>query len=387
MALFLPSLHILSPLSPRKTFFPPWVFELGFLALLLCQESVHHFFDLVKNWRISTNPSLKTMSTMSFNLRRSLQSKVEREAAQIPDSGTTIFDLPELDLDCILEKLPPAELCKMVAVCRYLKERCVGDHLWKRHMREKWSRVIGEAALRKWELQIEPRRDFEVRSEKPAASYLRRLPWLKRKADSSRTSPADSLISFYQALENGGFSFPAQVFNRENGNAGFLLSCYDAEISYSYRKNKFYARYPPHGKRVPAVEEVPWERIRAPSVSTSAHDLHISVCLNDLNPGDHIEIQWRRNKEFPYGWWYAVVGHLEGCDRDDHHCFCHESDTLVLEFNHYPPDSRWRKKIIDRREHSEDGSEDDGFYGGIRKLERKEEISIWKQFWPAEAVE
>lgn len=314
-----------------------------------------------------------------------MQSKVGREAAQIPVYGTTIFDLPDLDLDCILEKLPPADLCKMAAVCGYLKERCVGDHLWKRHMKEKWSRIIGEAALRKWELQIAPTRGFDVRSEERTASF-RCLSWLKRKVESRRTLPVDSLISFYQALENGRFSFPAQVFNRENGNVGFLLSCYDAEISYSYRKNKFYAIYPPHGKRVPAVEEVPWERIRAPSVSTSAHDLHISVCLNNLKPGDHIEIQWRRNKEFPYGWWYAVVGHLEGCDRDDH-CFCHANDTVVLEFNHYPPESRWRRKIIDRREHREDGSEDDGFYGGIRKLERKEEISMWKQFWPAEAVE
>lgn len=60
-------------------------------------------------------------------------------------------------------------------------------------------------------------------------------------------------------------------------------------------------RYPPHGKRIPAIEEVPWERIRAPSVATSAHELHISDCLSDLHPGDHFEIQWRRNKDFPYG--------------------------------------------------------------------------------------
>lgn len=48
-------------------------------------------------------------------------------------------------------------------------------------------------------------------------------------------------------------------------------------------------------------EGVQWDRLRAPPVDTPAHDLHISDCLNDLRPGDHIEIQWRRSKEFPYG--------------------------------------------------------------------------------------
>lgn len=48
-------------------------------------------------------------------------------------------------------------------------------------------------------------------------------------------------------------------------------------------------------------ESIHWDRLRAPPVDTPAHDLHISDCLNDLKPGDHIEIQWRRSKEFPYG--------------------------------------------------------------------------------------
>jgi hypothetical protein len=46
---------------------------------------------------------------------------------------------------------------------------------------------------------------------------------------------------------------------------------------------------------------VQWDRVRAPPVDTLARDLHASDCLHELRPGDHIEIQWRRNKEFPYG--------------------------------------------------------------------------------------
>lgn len=83
------------------------------------------------------------------------------------------------------------------------------------------------------------------------------------------------------------------------------LSVY-MHVHISYRKKSgliiSYYRYPPHGTRADAREcGIPWERIRAPPVDTSPHDLHISDCSNDLHPGDHIEIQWRRNKEFPYG--------------------------------------------------------------------------------------
>jgi len=61
-------------------------------------------------------------------------------------------------------------------------------------------------------------------------------------------------------------------------------------------------RYPPHGRK-PAKEEagVQWGRIRAPPVGTPAHELHASDCLEALRPGDHFEIQWRKNKDFPYG--------------------------------------------------------------------------------------
>jgi len=200
--------------------------------------------------------------------------------------------------------------------------------------------------------------------------------------------PVDSIMSWYLALESGNFWFPAQVYNRENGHVGFVLSCYDAELSYDRRTDTFQARYPPHGRRASTIETgVTWDRLRAPPVDTSPHDLHISDCLNELRPGDHIEIQWRRNKEFPYGWWYGVVGHLETCDGNDNYCRCHYSDSLVLEFNQYTRGSRWRTMSVNRKDHREEGNEADGFYGGIRKLECNEEISVWKKLWPAEVLE
>lgn len=48
-------------------------------------------------------------------------------------------------------------------------------------------------------------------------------------------------------------------------------------------------------------ENVPWHRLRAPPIDVPAHVLHASDCLHDLRPEDHIEIQWRKSKELPYG--------------------------------------------------------------------------------------
>lgn len=61
-----------------------------------------------------------------------------------------------------------------------------------------------------------------------------------------------------------------------------------------------YCRYSPHG-RWATEENIQWHRLRMPPIDISPQTLHISDCLADLRPGDHIEIQWRRNREFPYG--------------------------------------------------------------------------------------
>jgi hypothetical protein len=62
----------------------------------------------------------------------------------------------------------------------------------------------------------------------------------------------------------------------------------------------FCCRYSPHERRT-TEENIQWDRLRAPPVDTPPHILHASDCLNDLKPGNHIEIQWRRKREFPYG--------------------------------------------------------------------------------------
>ncbi|KAK4780669.1 hypothetical protein SAY87_016775 [Trapa incisa] len=266
-------------------------------------------------------------------IKASLNPKLEN--VKETEEEMSVLDLPELALECILERLPPGGLFSMASVCNSLRKRCMSDHLWKRHMDQKWGRVIGQAAYREWECFIASRRDCGCSRQgklKGLMKLLRFLPfsWIKSKLDNGEKKrnphPTDSTMSWYLALETGKFWFPAQVYNRENGHVGFMLSCYDADLSYDARTDTFQARYPPHGRRAAATESgVTWDRLRAPPVNTLPHDLHRSSCLSDLRPGDHIEIQWRRNKGFPYGWWYGVVGHLESCDGSEVYCQCHDS--------------------------------------------------------------
>ncbi|CAL5425481.1 unnamed protein product [Camellia sinensis] len=271
-------------------------------------------------------------STMAMK-KKTPSSKVENVEET---TEMCVLDLPELILESILERLPANGLCSMASVCNSLRDKCSSDHLWERHMKQKWGRIIGPAAHRKWQWHTASRKDcgFLDRSQRrgliKSLSQLWPLSLIRSNFDniSKRNSslPVDSIMSWYIALETGKFWFPAQVYNRENGHVGFMLSCYDAELCYDPHTDTFQARYPPHGRRPVALENcVTWDRLRAPPIDTSPHDLHNSDCLNELCPGDHIEIQWRRNKEFPYGWWYGVVGHLESCDGSDNYCSCHES--------------------------------------------------------------
>ncbi|XP_020587540.1 F-box protein At2g32560-like [Phalaenopsis equestris] len=369
------------PLQPL----PSWANEGRLLSFLFAQEFHLLYVNSIKYF-------FKSMAAKKH------ASRIE----SIADSTEiSVLDLPELALECILEKLSPAGLCNMAGVCRSLRQRCRSDYLWERQMREKWGRVIGKAAERSWIKYLNVRNESSVATEasigktKRLFGSLTRL-WLlsllKLRLDGSgkhRSSlPDDSIMSWYLSLETGKFWFPAQIYNREHGHVGFMLSCYDAELSYDSTTDAFRARYPPHGRRTIVTEEgVEWDRIRATPTDNNPHDLHLSDCLHDLHPGDHIEIQWRRNKEFPYGWWYGVVGHLERCDGYEHFCRCHSSETIILEFNQYTPGSRWRQTTVNRKDHREEGNETDGFYGGIRKLYSKVEISTWRQLWPTDILE
>ncbi|XP_076925399.1 F-box protein At2g26850-like [Bidens hawaiensis] len=326
--------------------------------------------------------------------RRCYNSKLNTKTENIETntiSESSLLNLPDLALETILEKLEPADLCKMACVSTYFRDICFTDYLWKHHMKQRWGRLIGSVAQKEWMLHVASQKHSLDGAE--SRGFLSKLwPVMMFKFNDERKpiQPPDtcSIVSCYRALETGRFWFPAQIFNRENGHVGFVMSCYDAELSYDSQTDTFKARYPPHGPRAVASESgVTWERLREVPVDSSPHDLHTSTCLNKLRPKDHIEIQWRRNKQFPYGWWYGVIGHLESCDANDTYCRCHESDMVMLEFKQYAPGSRWRHMTINRKEHREEGNETEGFYGGIKKLYNKDDISTWQRFWPNDVLE
>lgn len=303
--------------------------------------------------------------------------------------GFSLLHLPELALENILSRLPAESLCVMAGLSCELRNQCQSNHLWEPLLKAKWGKIVGVDAYREWQWNVA----FDKVDYRCCIFWTCIWPFSLLHSDENGKKkrddlPLDSLMARYCALESGQFWFPAQVYNREHGHVGFMLSCYDAHLSYDRRTDTFRARYPPHGPHMIAIEEdVEWGRLRATPVDTPAHALYTSTCLANLKPGDHAEVQWRRNKEFPYGWWYAVVGHLDVCDGDSHRCICHLDDTLCLDFNQYTIGSRWRRRVVNRHTHHEVGNEADGFYGGIRKLQTAEEISAWKQLWPDQVLE
>ncbi|XP_057983598.1 F-box protein At2g32560-like [Malania oleifera] len=371
---------------------PSWRAEMRLLAHELWEE----FPSFLVSWFQKSRLGIKSFRVPTITQLKKMSPSSQAENVEPAEERISLLDLPELTLECIFEQLSPAGLCSMAGACTSLRDRCRSDHLWKKHMKRKWGRLIGDVAYREWQWYIASRERTSLLDQSKHrglfASLLKLWPlsWFRCNLDACTEPksclPVDSIMAWYLSLESGKFWFPAQVYNRESGHVGFLLSCYDADLSYDFCTDTFRARYSLHGRQT-IEENIQWDRLRAPPVNTPAHVLHVSDCLNDLKPGDHVEIQWRRNREFPYGWWYGVVGHLKSCDENENNCRCHTSGMVILEFNQYSPDSRWRQTVINRKDHREEGNDVDGFYGGIRKLYKEEEISTWKRLRPTQVLE
>ncbi|KAI5663791.1 hypothetical protein M9H77_23114 [Catharanthus roseus] len=375
--------------------FSTWKRDIRFLRMLKLPLFLWEISRFLVYWL----PSCDTARSFLPSARNGRVAEAENEVEK--DEKMSLLDLPDLTLECVLERLSPSGLCNMASVCSSLRERCTSDHLWEKHMKQKWGRLIGNAAYKQWQRQIVSRnraKFLKSKRQKGLFGYLSSV-WhgmcLWNLSNENNLSSElrsclndDSVMAWYLAIETGKFWFPAQVYNREvqNGHVGFMLSCYDAEVRYDSATDTFIARYLANGRQT-IEDNIDWNRLRAPAVDTPAHVLHVSDCLNDLKPGDHIEVQWRRNEDFPYGWWYGVVGHLESCNGQESHCQCHQSDIVILEFKQYTQGSRWRQTVINRKDHREVGNGADGFYGGVRKLCNEKEISMWKCLWPTSTLE
>lgn len=204
------------PLKPL----PPWASEIRLLSLLFTKDlSFFPNAKLLKNSLVGSSNSCPLSSKMSPK-KKTFSSKVENLEMM------NLLDLPELALECILEKLPPNGLCSMASVCSSLRDRCTSDHFWERHMKQKWDRVVGPAAYREWQWHMASRNRSEfMNGGGKQIGFLKSLYRLwpfslirsSFSSDSNRKSyiPIDSIMSCYLALETGKFWFPAQVYNRE----------------------------------------------------------------------------------------------------------------------------------------------------------------------------
>lgn len=148
--------------------------------------------------------------------------KVEYEE----NKKVSLVDLPELTLECILDKLPPTELRVMAGVSSYLRQKCTSDHLWEKHMKHKWGRVIKDAAYREWQRHVASKRRVNVSyksNEMGSYDFLFNIwpfSWTRRprtecSSEVRRSLRDDSIMPWYIAIESGDFWFPGQVYNRE----------------------------------------------------------------------------------------------------------------------------------------------------------------------------
>lgn len=195
---------------------------------LFWRELASLFSQLRSSSHCSTSTQSRIASAMSF--KKKILQKVEN-VEELADFS--ILDLPELALECILEKLPPAGLCSMAGVCRSLRDICRSDHLWERHMKKKWGRVVGHASYREWKWFVASRKDYGALEGSQSKGWIASLScvwpvsWLNLKMDCSCSKernrlPVDSIMSWYLYLESGKFWFPAQVYNREVKKSYFL---------------------------------------------------------------------------------------------------------------------------------------------------------------------
>ncbi|KAI5393270.1 hypothetical protein KIW84_060403 [Lathyrus oleraceus] len=292
---------------------------------------------------------------------------------------SSLLDLPEVTLDLILNQLSPKELCRMLEVCVFLRDKCKSDDLWEKHLKNKWGRVIGEAVYKEWHLHVTKAKEGNHGTNNQNGSFgsfvgvwpnLYLCSYLQDSSLVINNQWSNHfMMSLFFSLERGRFWFPAQVYKG--------LVVHDALVRYDYESNTFQARYQHGGWRL-FGNNMEWDMVRVPSVDSHPYVVHVSDCLDKLKPGNHIEIQWRGNTQSPYDWWYAVIGHLESCNKNENYCRCYCSDTIMVEFKQYPERSNMRRIKLSRK-NGEQGDRAGGFYGGIRKLYSSDEIEAWKK--------
>jgi len=154
-----------------------------------------------------------------------------------------------------------------------------------------------------------------------------------------------------------GFSFRLDIFDREHGSSIFRLSAYAADVRY--QKKGYFASYEADSRYGVIEAAIPGNRLR-PSVSVNSH-LISDILVETFEVGEFVEVQWRYNRSWPFGWWLGVVNSIE-------------EGKIIIDFMSYAQKSRWRQTTakIDNERFVEvfDGCST----GAVRKLTDKEQI-------------
>ena len=246
--------------------------------------------------------------------------------------------------------------------------------------------------------------------------------------------------STYKMFLFGESHMNVQVINRETErNLEFTMSAYDAKASYRLELNAWHVTYlnddrgvvcetvPTKNVRpIPndlcsaATPYSPWKLYRHPSVATAT-----AVKTQKIYAvGDGVEIQWKRQKPHPYGWWYGVISEiwhgdteettgtvgaivhvqLPGMDAATYACIVPEEDKdagagaplkakkddcttkftkITVVFEQYVQDSPWRSVTVVMNAKNAIRSLG-GWVGGIRKSTTAKQV--WKGFMPGRKI-
>jgi len=190
-----------------------------------------------------------------------------------------------------------------------------------------------------------------------------------------------------------------EVFHRHK-KLGFAMSAMPARVSYDACRNCYVARYfsasevPP--ETIPASEE---HRLRfcpeaaRPSLlqpkglpstwSKAAGELcdtypnKVLAGIDGLRAGSSIELQWKMQRDSPFGWWYGHLEQLEPIGGG--------LAKAVVTFRHFSPSSQWYRMPLVFGDDQMRECEFGGFTGGMRPLSAAESLHFLR-FFPKEEL-
>jgi len=232
----------------------------------------------------------------------------------------SLLDLPTEMNMLVLSHLYPAQALSMICTCKLLKEMASSHALWCQFFKKKFPTFYN---------MQEEQQDWK---------------------------------ELYKKIYLGEATCKIQVYNREE-KTGYFMSCFTGDARYDRTADLFTVTYPSLH-----VERVPHHKLRAVPKEIRNVDPGAIYIPNETSfvVGDGVELQWKRNFDAPFGWWYGVIERI--IEKD-----------LVIVFRHFRESSVWyriilRKGLTGAKEISDNAA--GGWLGNVRKVTDTEK-KIW----------